>query len=190
MSMASVCVFCASSFGAAPGHTQLARALGAAIGRAGARLVYGGGRVGLMGEVSDAARAHGADVFGVIPRFLERAEITDTRSPVEVVDTLHDRKRRMNEESDGFVVLPGGVGTLEEAVEILSWRRLDLHAKPLVFLDNDGFWDPFFALLDRQIASGFAPADLRHGAQRAHTAEAAVTVAIAPPPEAGGKNGT
>lgn len=121
------------------------------------RLVYGGGSIGLMGRCAKAAHAGGGEVLGVMPRFLERREIVLTEVPHRMVDTMHERKMIMFEESDAFVVLPGGIGTLEEAVETISWRRLDLHAKPLVFLSEDDFWAPFFHLMQHTIDAKLTP---------------------------------
>jgi uncharacterized protein (TIGR00730 family) len=151
-----VCVFCGAQPGHDPAHAALAASLGREIAARGLGLVYGGGKVGLMGIVADAALADGAEVIGVIPEALMDRELghggcTDLR----VVPSMHVRKAEMNELSDGFVVLPGGIGTLEEAVEIQSWAQLGIHGKGLVFLDVDGYWDPFFALLERMQEGGF-----------------------------------
>ncbi len=144
----SICVFCGSRMGADPAFRKAARELGAEIARRGLRLVYGGGKVGLMGEVMSAAVEHGADVLGVIPDFLLDAEKGMVeRIDTRVVTSMHDRKRIMFDESDAFLVLPGGVGTLEELVETLSWVQLGLHGKPIVLIDVNGFWRPFLDLL-------------------------------------------
>src|ERR1700741_5429999 len=125
----SVCVYCGSSDATKPEYLDLASRFGAALAARGLRLVYGGGAVGLMGRCARAAHEAGGQVLGVMPRFLERREITYEAVQHRMVDTMHERKHIMFEESDAFVVLPGGVGTLEEAVETLSWARLNLHAK-------------------------------------------------------------
>lgn len=156
--IASVCVYCGSSNDAPPAYLDLATRLGEALARRKIRLVYGGGRVGLMGRVAKAAHEAGGEVLGVMPHFLARREITYEAVPHRMVDTMHERKMIMFNESDAFVVLPGGIGTLEEVVETLSWRRLDLHAKPVVFLAEDGFWDPFFNLIEHTIAAKLTPA--------------------------------
>lgn len=153
----SVCVFCGSSDQALPAHLDLAARTGAGIAARGWRMVYGGGRVGLMGRAAQACFKAGGEVLGVMPHFLARREIVYEDVPHTMVETMHDRKRIMLEESDGFIVLPGGVGTLEEAIEILSWRRLELHAKPLVFLSEDGFWNPLLALMDHIAEANLAP---------------------------------
>lgn len=156
----SVCVYCGSSNTTKPEYLDLATRFGAALAARGIRLVYGGGAVGLMGRVARAAHEAGGDVLGIMPRFLERREITFEAVPHRMVDTMHERKHIMFEESDAFVVLPGGIGTLEEAVETLSWRRLDLHHKPIIFLSEDGFWTPFFALIQHTVDAQLTPANI------------------------------
>jgi uncharacterized protein (TIGR00730 family) len=150
-SSGSVCVFCGSSDDAAPELLDAAGRLGAAIADAGLRLVYGGGGVGLMGACARAAAAHGGPILGVIPEFLTRVELAPASATTVTVVSMHERKLRMFEEADAFAVLPGAIGTLEEAIELLSWRRLGLHAKPIVFYNPRGFWDPLFALFARFI---------------------------------------
>jgi len=140
---------------------DLATRFGAAMAASGLRLVYGGGAVGLMGRVAKAVHENGGEVLGIMPRFLERREVTYQDVPHRMVDTMHERKHIMFEESDAFVVLPGGIGTLEEAVETLSWRRLDLHKKPIIFLSEDGFWTPFFALMQHTVDANLTPASYR-----------------------------
>jgi uncharacterized protein (TIGR00730 family) len=121
------------------------------------RLVYGGGGVGLMGACARAAHAAGGEVLGVIPGFLTQREVAFTRVETVVVDNMHQRKMRMFEEADAFAVLPGAIGTLEEAIELLSWKRLGLHAKPIVFYNPAGFWDPLFTMFDQLIAMKLLP---------------------------------
>ena len=154
----SACVYCGSSESTRPEYHDLAQRFGEALARRGLRLVYGGGSVGLMGRCARAAFAAGGEVLGVMPRFLERREIVLDEVPHRMVDTMHERKHIMFNESDAFVVLPGGIGTLEEAVETLSWRRLDLHRKPIVFLAEDDFWAPFFHLIQHTIDANLTPA--------------------------------
>lgn len=173
--MKRVCVFCGAQPGFDPVHAELAAALGRAIGARGLGLVYGGGKVGLMGIVADAALQAGAEVIGVIPEALMDRElghggVTDLR----VVPSMHVRKAMMNDLSDGFVVLPGGIGTLEEAVEIQSWAQLGIHRKGLVYLDVDDYWAPFFALLERMSGAGFVRPEHADLALRAATPEAAL----------------
>ena len=153
----SVCVYCGSSETTRPEYLDLAARFGRALAERRLRLVYGGGAVGLMGRCARAAHEAGGDVLGIMPRFLERREITYEAVPHRMVDTMHERKHIMFEESDAFVVLPGGIGTLEEAVETLSWRRLDLHRKPVVFLSEDDFWAPFFALMQHTVEAKLTP---------------------------------
>lgn len=143
-------------------------------------MVYGGGRAGLMGVVADAALAAGAEVYGVIPQALQERELQHTGiTRLSVVPDMHTRKAQMNEWSDGFIVLPGGIGTLEEAVEIQSWSQLGFHRKGMVYLDEDGFWDPLFALTQRMVEGGFLRAPHRAIAVRAHDPDAAIDALLA-----------
>ncbi len=143
-----VCVYCGSSLGADPAFAQAADELGAAIARMGARLVFGGGGRGLMGRVARAAMAEGGEVVGIIPRFLqEREEAGPEWSELLVVEDMHQRKQMMFERADAFVALPGGVGTLEELVEQLTWVQLERHRKPVLIADIAGFWRPLLALM-------------------------------------------
>ncbi|SDG75179.1 TIGR00730 family Rossman fold protein [Roseospirillum parvum] len=156
-------VFCGSAVGADPAHAELARALGRAAAEAGVPIVYGGGKVGLMGVLAEAALAAGGVVAGVIPRALMELEVAaGNLSHLEVVETMHDRKRRLYEMSDVFCVLPGGFGTLDETVEILTWRHLGWHDKPIRLLDPDGHWRKLEELFAHLVGSGFArPASLQ-----------------------------
>ena len=156
-SIASVCVYCGSSLGANPRHAEAARQLGTALAQHGIRLVYGGGRIGLMGQIADAVLAGGGQVIGVIPEHLQVQEkghhgVTE----LHVVASMHERKNLMFELSDAFVILPGGFGTLDEAFEMLTWRQLQLHDKPILFLNIEDYWTPFGTLVDQFIAEGFA----------------------------------
>ena len=153
----SLCVYCGSRFGTDPGYRDTATGLGELIARNGITLVYGGGGVGLMGLTANAALAGGGKVVGVIPSFLLKREaghpaLTET----VVVETMHERKLQMFDRSDAFVILPGGVGTLEEFFEVLSWRTLGLHTKPIVIIDTGGYWQPLEALLNSIVDGGFA----------------------------------
>jgi uncharacterized protein (TIGR00730 family) len=156
-SLDSVCVYCGSSDAAEPAWLADAAALGAALAAEGLRLVYGGGGVGLMGACARTAHAAGGRVLGVIPAFLAGREALLEAVETVVVTSMHERKMRMFEAADAFVVLPGAIGTLEEAIELLSWRRLGLHAKPIVFFNPVGFWGPLFALFDRFIEARLVP---------------------------------
>lgn len=142
----SVCVYCASSNAAAPEYIAAAQAFGTILAREGLRLVYGGGGVGLMGAAALAAKNAGGKVLGVIPDFLTSHERPLKTVETVIVHSMHERKMMMFEEADAFAILPGGIGTLEEVIELLSWRRLGLHSKPIAFLNIAGFWDPLFAL--------------------------------------------
>ena len=143
-----VCVYCGSSLGSDPAFAEAADALGSAIAKMDARLVFGGGGRGLMGRVARAARAAGGEVVGVIPKFLQEAEqATHEWSELVVVENMHQRKQIMFDRADAFVALPGGIGTLEELVEQLTWVQLDRHRKPVVIADVGGFWRPLLALM-------------------------------------------
>lgn len=153
----SVCLFCGSSDAAHADYLQSASDFGAAVAKQGWRLVYGGGGVGLMGASARAAHAEGGKVVGIMPAFLRSRERLFDDVETIVVDTMHERKILMYDESDAFVVAPGGVGTLEEVVELLSWKRLDLHGKPIIFLNINGFWETFFALMKHSVEEGMTP---------------------------------
>ncbi len=160
----SLCVFCGARFGTDPATRETATGLGRLLATAGITLVYGGGGVGLMGLVANAALDAGGKAIGIIPNFLLQREaghpaLTET----VVVETMHERKLQMFERSDAFVVLPGGLGTLEEFFEVLSWRTLGLHSKPIVIIDQGGYWQPLAALLKGVVKGGFAePSHLDH----------------------------
>jgi uncharacterized protein (TIGR00730 family) len=144
----TVCVYCGSGPGNNPRFVEAAHALGKILAENGVGLVYGGGSVGLMGAVAKAVRDHGGKVIGIIPEFLVGRENTMTRGEELIVTPdMHERKRLMFERSDAFVALPGGVGTLEELVEQLTWQQLGRHTKPVLLADIDGFWEPLLALL-------------------------------------------
>ncbi len=155
----SACVFCGSSDEADPAFLEAARGVGKALADARIRLVYGGGGVGLMGAAARAAHAAGGDVLGIIPTFLVAKERALAEVEHVIVDNMHERKMLMFQRSDSFVILPGGIGTLEEVVELLSWRRLDLHAKPVVFYNPRNFWDPLFRLFQHTVDEKLTPPD-------------------------------
>ena len=151
-----VCVFCGSSPGHESIYAEATAALGRSIVRRGGGVVYGGGKVGLMGIVADAAMAAGGEVTGVIPRYLAEKEIAhESLSALEVVSSMHERKARMAELSDAFVALPGGAGTLEEIVEQWTWAQLGFHAKPCAFLDVDGYFAPLREMVCAMVERGF-----------------------------------
>lgn len=166
----TLCVFCGSSSPADPRYRDAARALGELLASVGIDLVYGGGRVGLMGEIADAALATGGRVFGVIPIGLFQVEVAHVQlTELREVGSMHERKQLMYDMSDGFIALPGGLGTLEELAEVTTWSQLGLHAKPVVLLDVDGFWDPLVAQLDRMVSVGLLKPAGRALIQRADT---------------------
>jgi len=159
--LTSVCVYCGSSGQVADIYKIAAHDLGTRIAQAGLRLVYGGGRVGLMGIMADAALAAGGEVVGIIPEHIQAREVDHTGlTELHVVDSMHTRKRLMVEKSDAFVILPGGLGTMDEAFEIITWRQLELHDKPVVIANIDGFWEPLRALLDHIRHTGFGRGDI------------------------------
>ena len=151
-----VAVYCGSANGNDPAFLAEARALGTAIAVAGLGLVYGGASAGLMGAVADAALAGGAEVIGVLPDVLAGKEIAHAGlTRLELVSTMHERKARMAELADSFLVLPGGYGTLEELLEVVTWAQLRLHAKPCVLINTVGYWDGLLAFLDTAVDAGF-----------------------------------
>ncbi len=158
LKIGSVGLFCGSSTGSDPRWAAAAEAFGRTLAAEGLRLVYGGGAVGLMGACARAAIGAGGQVLGVIPEFLRLPEVAYEEADLVVVTSMHERKATMFQEADAFVVMPGGIGTLEEAIELLSWSRLELHKKPVVFLDLGGFWRPLFELIDHTVRQGFTPA--------------------------------
>ena len=153
----SICVFCGSSSEVAETHKDAAQRFGAILAENGVRLIYGGGRVGLMGLVADGAAQAGGEVIGVIPNFLERIEVGNREiSELVVTDSMHARKAKMYELADAFVTLPGGLGSVDETFEVITWTQLKLSAKPFVVVNIDGYWQPLLALIDHVIAAGFA----------------------------------
>ncbi|MCB9394998.1 MAG: TIGR00730 family Rossman fold protein [Acidimicrobiaceae bacterium] len=181
---ARLCVYCGSNFGSSPAFRDAAHALGEAMARRGITLVYGGGQVGLMGVVADAALAAGGDVIGVITEQLVSAEVAHRGvTALEVVPDMHQRKARFEQLSDGFVALPGGFGTVEEVIELLTWNQLGIVRKPVVLFDVERFWGSLFDWMDTAVDSGFVRRSHRMLAQRAHTADEALALALAPAPE-------
>jgi uncharacterized protein (TIGR00730 family) len=153
----SLAVFCGSRVGADPAYAQAGRILGAGMARAGIRLVYGGGRIGIMGVVADAVLAGGGTVLGVIPRFLRDLEVAHAgATDMVVTDSMHVRKTRLYTEADAFLIMPGGLGTFDEAFEIITWKQLRLHDKPILICDAAGWAGPLVALIDHAIERGFA----------------------------------
>ncbi|WP_028467412.1 TIGR00730 family Rossman fold protein [Nisaea denitrificans] len=168
----SICVFCGSSGRVDEAYRQAATQFGTLVGENGFDLVYGGGHVGLMGITADAALAAGASVLGVIPKFLQEYEVGhDGLNELIVTDNMHDRKRIMYERSDAFVILPGGLGTMDETFEVVTWTQLGLSAKPVVVANINGFWDPLIALVDHLVETGFARDENRSILQIADSVE-------------------
>lgn len=171
----TVCVFCGSSSPPDDRFGEAARALGLILARRDIGLVYGGGRVGLMGELADSCLANGGQVTGVIPVGLFSREIGHTGvTTLHEVGSMHERKQLMYDLADAFIALPGGLGTLEELAEVATWSQLGLHTKPVVLLDVDGFWDPMVGLLDRMVETGLLKPANRALVQRAESAEEAL----------------
>ena len=153
----SLAVFCGSRVGKNPAYAEAGQMLGQGLGQAGIRLVYGGGRIGIMGVVADAVLSAGGTVLGVIPEFLTQWEVAHERvTEMVVTDSMHTRKRRLYEESDAFLVMPGGLGTFDEACEIITWKQLRLHDKPIILCDVLGWVQPLVATIDQAISQGFA----------------------------------
>ena len=165
--------------GAASGHDPVCRetaiALGRGLAEAGITVIFGGGSIGMMGAVADGALGAGGEVIGIIPDFLARREVAHTSvSEMIVTDSMHSRKRRMFELSDAFVTLPGGLGTLDETFEMITWRQLDLHSKPIIICDVGGWAEPFLTLIDALITQGFVPSDAQRLYEVLDSAEAVV----------------
>ncbi len=153
----SVAVFCGSKSGEDPKNAEQARMLGAILAKASIRLVYGGGGIGLMGVIANSAIENGGEVTGVIPDFLMKLEVGNPDiQELIVTKGMHDRKRIMFERADGIIILPGGLGTLDETFEIMTWKQLRQHDKPIIIVNINGYWDPFQALIETTIKGGFA----------------------------------
>jgi uncharacterized protein (TIGR00730 family) len=156
MAIRRICVFCGASPGRDPAYLQLATSVGAGLAEREIGIVYGGSRVGMMGALADAALATGGEVIGIIPRRLVDRELAHRGlTDLRVVETLHERKAEMAATSDGFIALPGGLGTLEELAEVASWAQLGLHAKPIGLLGPAGYWDALLGWLDHAVEEGF-----------------------------------
>lgn len=158
----SVTVFCGSSPGAVPAYAEAAQALGAGLGKRGMNLVFGGGNVGLMGVTAGSALEAGAHVTGIIPDFLRKREVEfHGLSELYITDSMHTRKRRLFALANAFVVMPGGLGTYDETFEILTWKQLGQHAKPIILVDILGWAQPFVTMIEQTIARGFARESVR-----------------------------
>lgn len=176
-----VCVFCGSNVGASGQFADVARELGTALADRGLGVVYGGGRVGLMGVLADAALRAGGEVVGVMPRHLVALEVGhESLTRLEVVDSMHARKARMAELADGVIALPGGFGTFEEVIEMLTWNQLGLVAAPVVFLDVEGFYAPLLDFFDAAVDAGFVRPSHRSIARRAGDVGDAISLVTSP----------
>lgn len=184
-SIRSLCVLCGSREGADPAYRQAAVDLGRLMAEHGVRLIYGGGSIGLMGVIADAVISAGGEVVGVIPDFLIRYEVGHKRlTDLVVTGSMHERKRQMFEMAEAFVVLPGGLGTLDETFEIITWKQLRLHDSPIIVLDVNGYWAPLKALIEATIDGGFAHPSVAELISVARTPEAVFeTLARAPQPQ-------
>ena len=184
----NVCVYCGSSSGVDPVFADEARRLGLEMAARDVGLVYGGGRVGLMGLVADSVLDAGGRAVGIIPEHLVQAETAHGGlTLIEVVGSMHERKARMEQLSDGFIVLPGGFGTFDEAFEILTWNQLGLIAKPIVFLDGTGYYSPLFDAFDHMVSAGFVKESYRPLMRRATSIAEALDIATSPAPVVEGK---
>jgi uncharacterized protein (TIGR00730 family) len=160
---ASVAVFCGSRFGVNPAYAEAARATGEGLAEAGIKLIYGGGKVGLMGVLADAAIAAGGEVSGIIPHFLSAREVMHERvADLTVTDSMHSRKQSMFSQADAFLVLPGGLGTFDETIEIVTWRQLRLHDKPILIADIAGWAQPLLGTIENAVRDGFADPSARN----------------------------
>ena len=178
-----LCVYCGSSGAVDRQYREAATELGARLAAAGIGLVFGGGRVGLMGLLADAALAGGGEVIGIIPSRLRDAELAHRgATELVVVESMHERKRLMAEKADAFAILPGGIGTLDEMFEILSWKQLGLHGKPILLADIGGYWTPLRALLDDIVKKGFARPETRELLRVVPTVAALMATLEAEPP--------
>ena len=179
-----IAVFCGSNVGVDPQYAEQAALLGATLAQRGLGLVYGGSQVGLMGVVADAVLANGGEVVGVLTAALVDAEIAHVDlTELEIVGSMHERKARMADLASGFIALPGGFGTLDETIELLTWNQLGLIAKPVVFLDVNGFFDPLFAFFAAAVEASFVRRAHLALAQRAGSVAEAIEMATAPVPD-------
>jgi uncharacterized protein (TIGR00730 family) len=186
--VASICVFCGANPGGDPAFAEAAAELGGAIAEAGHELVYGGGRVGLMGVLADSVLAAHGRVAGFIPQALVEREIAHVGlTELVVTDSMHTRKAAMCDRADGFIALPGGYGTLDEVLEILTWNQIGTIAKPVAFLDVGDYYASLFRFLDDSVEAGLIKPAHRAMAQRATTAAAAIEIAVGPAPASPGK---
>lgn len=173
----TVCVYCGASSAVDDKYKDIARETGQKLGSTGRAVVYGGGRVGLMGIVADTALQAGADVIGIIPEHIQSREVEHVGlSELHIVDSMHERKQMMVDRADAFLVLPGGLGTMDETFEIITWKQLRLHDKPVVILNAHGYWDPFRALVNNIVNEGFAHTEDTQMFHFADTVDAAISL--------------
>ena len=188
MASVDICVFCGANPGLDPGIASVADQLGAAIADAGHGVVYGGGRVGLMGIVADAALREGGTVVGFLPEALTDREVEHTGlTELVVTDSMHTRKAGMADRAAGFIALPGGFGTLDEVLEILTWNQIGIIAKPVAFLDVGGYYESLFRFFDDAVAAGLIKVEHRLMAQRATTVDQAIAIATGAAPSSPSK---
>ncbi len=186
--MATVCVFCGANPGNEPVFAEVAAELGRSLAASGHGVVYGGGRVGLMGVVADAALAVGGQVFGFMPQALVEREVGHRGlTELLVTDTMHTRKQAMCDRADGFIALPGGYGTLDEVLEILTWNQIGTIAKPVAFLDVEGYYESLFRFFDEAAHAGLIKPAHRAMAHRAGAVDEAIAIATGPAPSSPGK---
>ena len=189
MTVRSLCVYCASSQTIPDKHRACARELGRLLAENGIHMITGGGHVGLMGEAADAALAAGGEVTGIVPHFIKRLEMVHCGlTRLIEVESMHERKQKMFEMSDAFIALPGGLGTLDEILEIITWKHLGLHDKPVMLIEAGGYWKPFHNLFDHMIATGYANRGCRDLYTIAADPEQAVAVLKAHPAAHKGEN--
>lgn len=156
----NICVYCGSRTGHAPDHIHVAKSFGKAIGERGWGLIFGGGHVGMMGAVADATLQIGGKATGIIPGFLTKMEVMHSGlTEAVIVETMHERKKAMIDRSSACVALPGGFGTLDELIELITWKLLKLHDKPIIIINSSGYWEPLVSLFEHIIENGFAGAD-------------------------------
>jgi uncharacterized protein (TIGR00730 family) len=181
--MASICVFCGANPGATASFASAAARLGTALAEGGHRLVYGGGRVGLMGVLADAALSGGGEVIGVIPQAMVDREVAHRGlTELIVTESMHTRKAAMSDRADGFIALPGGYGTLDEMIEILTWNQIGTIAKPVAFLDVEGYFAKLFEFFDHAVDVGLIKPEHRMLAQHTTEVEEAIAIADGPAP--------
>lgn len=188
--ISSICVYCGSQEGVRVAYREAAQSLGQMMAASGIRLVYGGGSIGLMGELARTVLDNGGQVTGIIPRFLDEREVgMRDLTRLELTDSMHERKAMMARLSDGFVILPGGFGTLDETFEIITWRQLELHDKPVVLINVEGYWDHFVHLIEHQVREGFVQKRYLELFQVVDSVEAALPALMEQPSSGGAFEG-